>query len=350
MNVVLKAIQINPLSGSLAPAQRDPRVACGEPSGHQATSRNRPLVRCLVVALLLFYPDAMCPAWASCRPGDSVWELSTRCLPDCPQLATEYSAELCQLEGGMWSARAVESIRQLVTPVNGQKLVVYVHGNRMPRQEARTRARIVYQTLVNNVNCEPICFVAFSWPSEQTERLSQDVSRKKLRLNADAYYLASFVRSLEVQRPIGYLGYSFGCAIVCGARHILSGGALHGYQLAQLPTAQYQDRLSLIAPAFDRQDLTAVGQYSRGLVGVDKMVNLYNSADPILRRFRFFDRSTSPTAAGYAGILEPRSISPLSADGKIVQYDCRSIGRTHAELDYLTCPCVFWAFQNVVGL
>lgn len=304
----------------------------------------------LLAAVLLLTPVATCQGGSCNRPGDSVWELSTRCLPDCPQPGMEYSPELCQLEGGLWSLRTIESIRQLVAPPDGQRLVVYVHGNRMPRQEARDRAQIVYQHLVSSANCEPICFVALSWPSEQTERLSQDVDRKKRRLNADAYYLASFIRALEVQRPIGYLGYSFGCAIVCGAHHMLSGGALHGYQLVGSPAVQYLDRMSLIAPAFDRQGLTPMGQYSQGLEGVEKMVNLYNSVDPILRRFRFFDRSTSPTAAGYAGILDPRSISPLSADHKIVQYDCRSIGRTHAELDYLTCPCVFWAFRNVAGL
>lgn len=304
----------------------------------------------LISAMVLFTFAAVCQAGSSCRPSDSVWELSTRCLPDCPQLGMGYSPELCQLEGGLWSSRTIESIQQLVAGPDGQRLVVYVHGNRMPRQEARDRAYIVYQHLVNSTNCEPICFVAFSWPSEQTERLSQDVDRKKLRLDADAYYLASFIRSIEVQRPIGYLGYSFGCAIVCGAHHMLSGGRLHGYQLSGSPAVQYLDRMSLIAPAFDRQGLTPMGQYSQGLEGVEKMVNLYNSVDPILRRFRFFDRSTSPTAAGYAGILDPRSISPLSADNKIVQYDCRSIGRTHAELDYLTCPCVQWALRNVVGL
>ncbi len=294
--------------------------------------------------------EGLCQSWDSCRAGDSIWELSTRSLPDCPQMGVDYAPELCQLTAGAWSLGAIESLRELVASPTGPRLVVYVHGNRMPRQQARDRAHIIYQHLVSSANCEPICFLALSWPSEQTERLPQDVDRKKRRLNADAYYLANFIGALDVQRPIGYWGYSFGCAIVCGAHHMLAGGSLHGYQLAGPPAARSLDRTSLIAPAFDRQDLTPRGQYHLALVAVDKMVNLYNSVDPILRRFRFFDRSTSPTAAGYAGILEPRSISPLSADRKIVQYDCRTIGRTHAELDYLTCPCISWAFRNVAGL
>ncbi|MCA9132370.1 MAG: hypothetical protein KDA45_04425, partial [Planctomycetales bacterium] len=70
---------------------------------------------------------------------------------------------------------------------------------------------------------------------------------------------------------------------------------------------------------------------------------------PVLKRFRFFDRHSSPTAAGFAGILEPRALSPLASNPKIVQFDCRSVGRTHAELSYLDCPSVQLSFANVMG-
>ena len=161
--------------------------------------------------------------------------------------------------------------------------------------------------------------------------------------------MANFVKSLNLQQPIGYLGYSFGSPIVCGAHHLLAGGTLSGYQLAELPPQIYPDRISLIAPAFDRQGLTARGKYNQALVGVDKVVNLYNSVDPILKRFRFFDRNSSPVAAGFAGIIDPSSTSPLNADQRIMQFDCRCIGRTHLELDYHTCSSVVYAFRNIVG-
>jgi hypothetical protein len=71
--------------------------------------------------------------------------------------------------------------------------------------------------------------------------------------------------------------------------------------------------------------------------------------DPILKRFRFFDQDGSPIAAGFAGIMAPRSLEPLSEDSSIRQFDCRSIGRTHAELDYLKCAVATGAFENVLG-
>lgn len=284
-----------------------------------------------------------------CRPGDSLWEVSTRALPDCPQIGDEHQLELFQFQQGCWPAQSLESLRQFTSTASGQRVVIYVHGNRMSQQDLHLRAQQVYRRLVSSVSCEPICFIAFSWPSDRSGRLGHDVAIKKQRLNTDAYYLASFVQSLDLQQPIGYLGYSFGSAVVCGAHHLLAGGTLHGYQLAEPPRQLYQDRISLIAPAFDRQGLTARGKFSQALVGVEKVVNLYNSIDPILKRFRFFDRNSSPVAAGFAGISDPCSTSPLDADLRIAQYDCRCIGRTHLELDYHTCSSVVYAFRNAVG-
>jgi hypothetical protein len=303
----------------------------------------------LGLALLFLSYSELGFASEFCRPGDSLWEVSSRGLPDCPHVSDGQQLELFQFQQGCWSAQPLGLLREFVSAAIGQRVVIYVHGNRMSQQELHIRAQQVYRRLVSNVRCEPICFIAFSWPSDRSGGLGNDVAIKKLRLNVDAYYLASFVQSLEFRQPIGYLGYSFGSAVICGAHHLLAGGTLNGYQLSALPTQLYQDRISLIAPAFDRQSLTAYGRYSQALVGVEKVVNLYNSIDPILKRFRFFDRNTSPIAAGFAGILDPSSTSPLNADQRIIQFDCRCIGRTHAELDYHSSSCAVYAFRNVVG-
>lgn len=303
----------------------------------------------LLLLLSFFSLGGSARANGLCRPGDSLWEVSSRALPDCPQIGEKQHFEIFQLQQSCWPAQPLETLKQLTSAASGQRIVIYVHGNRMSQQDLHLRAQQVYQRLICSVSSEPICFIAFSWPSDRRGRLGDDIALKKMRLNADAYYLASFVQSLELRRPIGYLGYSFGSAIVCGAHHLLAGGTLNGYQLPELPTQLYEDRISLIAPAFDRQDLTAYGRFSQALVGVEKVVNLYNSNDPVLKRFRFFDRSSSPIAAGFAGIADPSSTSPLDADLRIAQYDCRCIGRTHLELDYHSCSSVGVAFRNVVG-
>ncbi len=303
----------------------------------------------LTLSWSLLSLDGIANADGLCRVGDSIWEVSSRALPDCPQTGDIPQLELFHFQNGCWPAQPPDSLKQFLSATSGQRIVMYVHGNRMSQQDLHLRAQQVYRRLVSSVRCEPICFIAYSWPSNRRGRLGDEIELKKMRLNADAYYLASFVQSLELQQPVGYLGYSFGSAVVCGAHHLLAGGVLNGNQLTELPAKLYEDRVSLIAPAFDRQGLTPHGRFSQALVGVEKVVNLYNSNDPILKRFRFFDLGSAPIAAGFAGIADPSSTSPLDADARISQYDCRCIGRTHLELDYHTCPSVVIAFRNAVG-
>ncbi len=68
------------------------------------------------------------------------------------------------------------------------------------------------------------------------------------------------------------------------------------------PPIEHQNiRVSLIAPAFDRNELNAGGDYELAMSRVERLVNLYNSSDPVLKRFRFIDVG-SPVAAGFLGI------------------------------------------------
>ena len=53
------------------------------------------------------------------------------------------------------------------------------------------------------------------------------------------------------------------------------------------------------ARAFDSSALAPGGKFSEAMKSIDHLVNLYNSRDPILRRFRFFDRQNEPVAAGF---------------------------------------------------
>ncbi len=83
------------------------------------------------------------------------------------------------------------------------------------------------------------------------------------------------------------------------------------------------------------------------------MVNLYNSRDPVLRRFRFISRLGDPIAAGFRGfgpIYDPRSTSPLTANDIIEQYDCGSlVGNSHNEKTYyFECSYFGKGVQNLL--
>jgi hypothetical protein len=280
---------------------------------------------------------------------DALWEISSRRLPDCPSKDFEPNFEVTEVADGYRWPQSLQYLQNHIVEHPEQRVVFYVHGNWMPTADARARAMAVHQRLKCISQSDPICFIAFSWPSERREGFARDLIGKKTRLDADSLYFAQVIRSLQLQQPAGFIGYSFGAAILCGAQHLLGGGSLCSYRLDSLPPARLPADLSLIAPAFDRQDLTSRGKYHLAIQDHDSVFNLYNSMDPILKRFRFFDQDGSPTAAGFAGLMEPRSLQPLSEDSSIRQFDCRRIGRTHAELDYLKCALATGAFENVLG-
>ncbi len=303
----------------------------------------------MFAAVVLFSDSNSAKADGPVRACDSVWEVSSRGLSECPR--TDECPELTvtrQLDC-LWRTASMSDLLVDVGTEPPARTVIYVHGNWMCQPEARSRALTVYRTLCAR-KCEPVRFIAFSWPSEREDHFARDVIGKKNRLDADAYYLATLLQQLPPDEPMGLVGFSFGGPVICGALHLAGGGTLAGRQVCAPTSPEHCVRVSLMAPAFDRTALTHCGRYRQALVKVDQMVNLYNSSDPILRRFRFFDRSTSPVAAGFAGILEPRSSEPLHPNPKILQFDCRgSIGRTHAELAYLKCRAYYRAIENVLG-
>ncbi len=313
--------------------------------------RSGRLLECLLACYLAMASSTL-RAQATLRTGDAFWRFSSRALPDCPATSGLPNFTVHQLgsDGCQWTQRSQEELLALLYTANAPRIVIYVHGNWMSPEVAQQRAWIVYRKLVQSVDCEPICFVAYTWPSERSEGFARDIVGKKSRLDTDSFYLAKLVSSLPSQCPLGLIGYSFGSPVVCGALHLLGGGPPLERGTSAVQCDLQPVRVSLIAPAFDRTSLAAGGRYSLALSRIDKLVNTYNSVDPVLKRFRFFDRDTSPTAAGFAGILQPRVDSPLQSHFKIEQYDCCCIGRTHAELDYMTCPAVIRSLKNAVGL
>ncbi len=121
------------------------------------------------------------------------------------------------------------------------------------------------------------------------------------------------------------IGFSFGGAVICGTLQLMAGGSLDCRTLPS-PLIEHQNvRVSLVAPAFERHELNAGGDYEFALSRIDRLVNLYNSSDPVLKRFRFIDDG-SPVAAGFLGI-SARGSHALGSHPTIVQYDCtRSAG------------------------
>lgn len=277
-------------------------------------------------------------------PQSEIFEVSTRHLPkrfrsisfDCPNV------EVNRWVGNQWCR---SSIVDALPPFDdGMLSILYVHGNFMERNNALNRVRIVDDYLRSQTN-RSYRLIMLSWPSQRDRKPLHDVVVNNQIAECESLYVAWMLGKLRNHAQVSLLGFSFGAKAVTGGLHLDAGGTLPGY--AAIPHEPNNNtrlyRLGLVAPAVDRQWLQPNGRHGLAFANVDGVMNLYNSRDPILRRFRFLDRLSQPIAAGFAGIetaFAPRAISPLAGQTTIRQYDCGGvIGTTHSERSYYgECP------------
>ncbi len=304
------------------------------------------LIALTLIGSIVFTPAGPCSAAFPVREGDSVWEVSSRHLSGTCQLGVPL--RISKVIGCSFQSSSLEEFIADPVSLNAPQTIVYVHGNWMEWSGARDRGLYVYQMLTAQTD-QPIRLILFSWPSERDGRIAPDVREKASLAHVESYYLADFLKHVPSDRTIGMMGFSFGGAVICGALQLLGGGSLDGRALSQ-PIAAHRDvRVSLVAPAFDRNQLNQGGKYELALGQIERLVNLYNSVDPVLKRFRFIDRG-SPEAAGFLGI-NARSGMRLSTHPNVEQFDCsRAAGRTHSEVDYYrNCPSFKTSLQNALG-
>jgi len=277
----------------------------------------------------------------------SIYEISTRHLPAQFRSISfdQPNVEVNKLMGNGWQRTNVEDA--LPTGGTGMLTIIYVHGNFMERNNALERVRIVDRYFRAQTD-RPYRLLMLSWPSQREKKPLRDVLSNAESAECESLYVAWMLQRLRNEPQISLLGFSFGAKAVTGGLHLDAGGVIPGYSTS--PHANRDDslnyRLGLVAPAIDRHWIEKRGRHHLALTHVDSMINLYNSRDPILRRFRFLDRFSRPIAAGFAGfsgfevLFDPRVTSPLAGQSRIRQYDCGSvIGTTHSERSYYgECP------------
>lgn len=236
-----------------------------------------------------------------------------------------------------------------------QAAVVYVHGNWMEWGNTRRRQETLAHLLASRSD-KRVLLISLSWPSQRETGPFRDVRHHAQCADQQAFALASLLARLgEVapELPIGLVGFSLGARTITAGLHLGAGGSVEGMRLVDLPDRLGQYRVSLVAAAVDRSWLHPHGRHALAMVQVDQLVNLYNSQDPILQRFRFIDLTNRPAAGGFQGFITangPRASSPLMPQPRVLQIDCSNcIGASHAELDYYAlCSAMPLALDNVL--
>ncbi len=316
-------------------------------------------VHCAILASIVFVVSIGCfPCFAQLQSttcGGEVWEISTRHLPcSACNVVTPIPFEVHRWSQCRWECSTIEEAAGL-TSENGivPLTILYVHGNFMERGNARERVRII-NNYIAKCTSQPYRLLMLSWPSQRDHRIIRNVRDNAQCADSEAYYLASLLQMVTLtSERVSLLGFSFGARAVTGALHLDGGGTLPGSPILPASGEHEPYRVSLVAPAVDRDWLQANGRHRNAMCRVDQLVNLYNSRDPILRRFRFVDSIARPIAAGFAGfeaVGNPRSTEPLIGADRVQQYDCGTqIGSTHYELDYYgECPHFKKAINNLL--
>jgi hypothetical protein len=228
--------------------------------------------------------------------------------------------------------------------------VIYVHGNRIESCEARQTGRRFYRTLTRCVSDPtPIRCVIWSWPSGQIRGQIRDVRCKAQRSNWEGVYLAWFLSRIDQQASVSLVGHSFGARVITGALHMLAGGAIAGQRLPAERSPRATCRVVLLAAALHNHWLSPGAFHGRAPDQMDRLLLLYNSCDPALRRYHLVEKCGSPEALGYTGLWNLAAFE--SAAQRVQQWDaCGTVGKSHGAHQYLCSPqlmeqvrrCALW--------
>jgi hypothetical protein len=302
---------------------------------------------------------------------NEIWEISTRQLPQSGCMAVLDPHKL-RVSRWMPSCGWIESsFEQYLASVRGSEKssdsgaagldlhnIVYVHGNWMPADLTRERGLLIGRYLAQRAHL-PFRLTVFSWPSTREKHALADIRENAVVAEVQGLYLGTLLQHFPADKPLGIIGFSYGARAVTGSLHALGGGTLCGRTLS---TASYPQeiRVSFMAAAIDRAWMLEGGRHQNAARTISSIVNLYNSNDPILRRYHLISTSHRGTAAGVAGLILPRNWLNLPPGAgttvaapnhvRLRQYDCRGdLGRSHDERSYYReCSCTVHLLDHVL--
>lgn len=267
-------------------------------------------------------------------PADEFWLISTRNVAEvsCYGLPAQLHVE--RLDEGAWRGA---SLGEFAAGGDFAGVTLfYVHGNRYAPHHAVKHGRLVRERLRECGGAAPMRFVIWSWPSERIPGLIHDCRAKAERCDLEGYYLGTVLSHLPPDARISLVGFSFGTRIISGSLHVLGGGALQGRALPrECVTPRLPVRAAMLAPACHNTWFLPGDFHEQALGQVDRLLVLYNSRDPILRRYRLLSPATSPQALGYTGLVGVDRLGPL--EDRVEQWDMAgAVGPTHNEVRYFS--------------
>jgi hypothetical protein len=270
------------------------------------------------------------------RAQDQLWLVSDRslgCNVECEAERLQYWRYDCQR---CWTHASLDELLAAEDPA--MPTIVFLHGNRIPSDEAFTKGWSAYRTLVRCADERPVRFIIWSWPSDPIRGPIQDARVKAGRTNITGYYLAWFLDRLSPEAPIGLWAHSFGARAVTGALHLLGGGQLAGHVLNErVHPERAPAQVALLAAALDNHWLLPGHCHGQAITQTSELLLVNNSCDALLKRYHFlYHRRSCQEALGYtgmnAGYLGDEAV-------KVQQIDAAcQVGKQHLFALYLQAP------------
>jgi hypothetical protein len=215
---------------------------------------------------------------------------------------------------------------------DGLHTVFYVHGNRNDCHWAMKNGQTVYNALVRqSAPDQRFRFVIYSWPSDQIRGPVRDGRFKLQVANNETYRLGWLMTQLSAKSQYGLIGFSLGGRIITGGMHLLAGGILHGKTLT--PGTRPATRAVLWAPAVHNDWLLPGHYHGNAMNALDRISVMYNTKDPVMKRYHMGEPGGHPTALGFSGFSSLAQFGSIS-DRVEQQEVCQLIGKSHELVQY----------------
>jgi hypothetical protein len=287
--------------------------------------------------------DTQCAATRVC--ARDIWLIDTRCLGDCE--CDIGKARFLRLdEKGQWVTESKDTFLSSLDPADPVNF--WLPGYRTNEKFTVEHGWALYRRLerqakCGGLECAPMRFVMWSWPSEKTTLgFVRDAKQKAERADREGLWVAMLIAQLPKEAKVNLIGYSLGARIATATAHYLAGGFDGSCPFEASPESP---RLSgaLVASAVDATWLNQCQPHGLAVQRFERLLLINNCSDFALRYFRFMDRTSRPEALGAVGLLLPDA----GAASHVEQWEVSSlVGRIHDWLRYIGTPEIMSAIAR----
>lgn len=214
------------------------------------------------------------------------WIVSTE---NSPQSFDDSLPKFCAVVRRYEHCRGVRaaSLGELLASLTpGIPVCIMVHGSFMDSPSVVPESAKTWQWLRHGAGGRPFQMIYFRWPSWKlpTALINIDIAVLGRRASRNGFYLASLLQQLPPESPVSLLGHSHGTRVISAAAHLLAGGSVEGFCLANRATEPTGQRIRAVfaASAIDHDWLNPGERFDRALSSLQCVLNLRNRLDPAL--------------------------------------------------------------------